>query len=243
MEPRGHSWMCPWPREEWRTKRFHVVLEDKDGKKLGTVVAEHEPELLGHLVGNILVSLFLHVSMIFNCGNSYMYTCPRLSFLSFFLSCFLSFFLSFFFFLSFCLSVCLSVFLSFCLSVFLSFCLSVFLSFCLSFFLFSFFLSVCLSFCLSFFLSFCLSVFLSFCLSVFLSFCLSVFLSFCLTVFLSFCRSVFLSFCLSVFLSFFLFFSFLSRLGSCQIWSKTHFLVPKHCFECEIHSLFCFLLG
>ena len=213
MEPRGHSWMCPWPREEWRTKRFHVVLEDKDGKKLGTVVAEHEPELLGHLVGNILVSLFLHVSMIFNCGNSCMYTCPRLSFLSFFLCFFLSFF-----FLSFFLSVCLSVFLSFFLSVFLSFCLSVFLSFCLS-------------------------VFLSFCLSVFLSFCLSVLLSFCLSVVLSFCRSVFLSFCLSVFLSFFLFFSFLSRLGSCQIWSKTHFLVPKHCFECEIHALFCFLLG
>lgn len=46
VEPRGHSWMCPWPRD-WRSKRFHVVLEDNDGKKLGSVVAEHEPELLG----------------------------------------------------------------------------------------------------------------------------------------------------------------------------------------------------
>eukprot|EP00435_Cladocopium_sp_Y103_P039709 s1870_g10.t1 len=47
VEPRGHSWVCPWPREEWRSKQFQVFLEDKDGQKLGTVVAEHEPELLG----------------------------------------------------------------------------------------------------------------------------------------------------------------------------------------------------
>eukprot|EP00435_Cladocopium_sp_Y103_P052741 s2077_g16.t1 len=46
---RGHSWVCPWPREEWQTKRFNVVLEDKHGTNLGTVVAEHDPKLLGHL--------------------------------------------------------------------------------------------------------------------------------------------------------------------------------------------------
>eukprot|EP00435_Cladocopium_sp_Y103_P024691 s4108_g6.t1 len=58
---RGLSWVCPWPREEWQTKRFNVFLEDKNGTNFGMVVAEHDPELLGHLVGNMFV--FGHVWM------------------------------------------------------------------------------------------------------------------------------------------------------------------------------------
>eukprot|EP00435_Cladocopium_sp_Y103_P006885 s4359_g2.t1 len=50
---RGHSWLCPWPREEWESKQFKVLLEDQHGTNLGMVLAEHDPKLLGHLVGNI----------------------------------------------------------------------------------------------------------------------------------------------------------------------------------------------
>eukprot|EP00435_Cladocopium_sp_Y103_P063907 s975_g25.t1 len=58
---RANSWVCPWPREEWEKTQFKVLLEDKNGTNLGVVLAEHDPKLLGHLVGNMV--LFLDLCM------------------------------------------------------------------------------------------------------------------------------------------------------------------------------------
>ena len=55
MIARGHAWVCPWPRDEWQTAHIKVFLEDQNGANLGMVVAEHDPKLLGHLVGNVFV--------------------------------------------------------------------------------------------------------------------------------------------------------------------------------------------
>ena len=60
VKTRGNSWVCPWPREEWESKHFKVFLEDKNGTNLGMVLAEHDPKLLGHLVGNVFF-VTLHV--------------------------------------------------------------------------------------------------------------------------------------------------------------------------------------
>ena len=46
-----NSCVFPWPREEWQIKKFQVFLENKDGKKLGVVVAAHDPDLLGETNG------------------------------------------------------------------------------------------------------------------------------------------------------------------------------------------------
>ena len=56
---RKTAWVCPWPREERESKQFKVFLEDQNGTNIGMVLAEHNPELLGHLVGNIWVFVIL----------------------------------------------------------------------------------------------------------------------------------------------------------------------------------------
>ena len=53
VKTRGNTWVCPWPREELDRKQVKVLLEDENGAHHGMVVAEHDPTLLGHLIGNM----------------------------------------------------------------------------------------------------------------------------------------------------------------------------------------------
>eukprot|EP00438_Fugacium_kawagutii_P010601 Skav209972 [mRNA] locus=scaffold3013:67533:69618:- [translate_table: standard] len=47
LECKGSVLLCPWPPEERHQIFFHVYLEDADGTVLGSIVASHQPHLLG----------------------------------------------------------------------------------------------------------------------------------------------------------------------------------------------------
>eukprot|EP00435_Cladocopium_sp_Y103_P020737 s2934_g5.t1 len=76
---RGNSWVCPWPREELKSKQLKVLLEDANGTNLGVVLAEHDPKLLGHLVGDLFgfrstclnVPRYLRIAYELQCGHSF----------------------------------------------------------------------------------------------------------------------------------------------------------------------------